>query len=464
MNLKTYLKPVNRSYLFALIAFLSACSSAADEDTVEVAAEQFGTTGPKSRYHLLAARPYIAPLNQQGYIVAIEKARRDRIGVGFKGHDTKRLNFQDKSYQSPKDYANQKGTFNKVMDDPKIMFVSHILRYAPTDGDAGMRTILQYSAYTADEGGDPPSSTYENGWDRLARLEGSLEKDIVAAKQSGHPFTHLVFMSMGWNNDQVESMAAYNEILSQLKDSADAADNLKFNPLVVGLTWPSVWGGTSAFDLGNRALHIGSYGVKADDSDEIGYSYANYLMNYVLPRLERKHPELRTIAIGHSLGARIVTRAHYSQRMLNEHVEHPSRPVIIGLQGAFSSRRFIAGTELPPVVDWIFVGEGAPYQKRDDPPVMIALTWSEEDHANPVARFATGAAHVGGKNGANVLEKSQVTLPSKADERGRIALNCGDFNVTDKLLYVDATEIVSNHGDVKNPAVGSLIWQILGCL
>lgn len=440
----------------------------------EAELKDLGTDGVISRYHALLNTPHSHPLSANGYIIGIEKAPRERIGANFKAHDNGLIEFPAYAANTylQRNIDQQKKTFEAATNDPKVMFVSHILQYDANRVDGAILTTPLYSAYykTAFGGHAPvaPEDAYAKGMSELRALEEQILVDIAAATKRGEPYTHIMLLSMGWNNDQFESLERYNAIF-QTSVRAAQSEGTKFKPLIIGLTWPSVWGGTSVLDVANRAFHIGSYPVKARDSDEIGYGIVNYLFNDLLPRVEN-HTDLKTVAIGHSMGARILSRAYYSADYLKQRGparEHP--PLLIGLQGAFSINRFREGHQLIPPVRWLFNGEGGPHQDHAAPGGKLVLTWAERDFANPVARFATGAAHVGGSVADRRLSRNpalqeKVTRHTlKADSLEELAKYCQAGEGEDDILYLNASQIIAAHGDIRNPDVGRLVWNLVDC-
>ncbi len=431
-----------------------------------------GTSGVISRYHALLNTPFSHPLGQVGYIIGIEKAPRDKAGYR---HDTDGRAFDPTRLSLPTrlpasgaqtDLDQQQAAFKRALDDPKVMLVSHILRYAHDADGQGIEPQLFHSAYSNTAFGPVPDApladAYEAGWAALDRMEAQLLSDIEQAKAEGHPFTHLVLLSMGWNNDQFEALERYNAILQHTRRAARDTGE-RFNPMVIGLTWPSVWGGTSVIDLANRALHLGSYPVKADDADEIGYGIANHLVNAMLPRLEAQ-TGLRSVLLGHSMGARIVTRAYYSAELLNGAVPRTGLgPIVIGLQAAFSANRFSEGYRLIVPVRWIASGEGGPYQEQSRPGGQMALTWSARDYANPLARLLSGAAHVGARPGAKIMHETHGAKVHAATWHagGDLGGDCATAREAGKVLYIDASETVAAHGDIRTPETGRLVWSVI---
>ncbi|MGX9355366.1 hypothetical protein ACS3SW_09445 [Roseobacteraceae bacterium S113] len=438
---------------------------------------RLGTSGAKARYHALLHRPYSLPMGMEGYIVGIEKAHRRDVGfpggaLGH-GHDSARLQppHEMPGPGNPNDLGQQQRDFKRITDNTDVLFVSHIIRYTPAKDRPAIEPELAYSAYE-ETGFDKSTirmaagmqedvSPYEAGWLALDKLEQSLLGDIAAAAERGTPFTHLVLMCMGWNNDQTEALERYNDLMMQTGRNTDGA---VFNPLVIGLTWPSVWKTRGDGGFINWVLHKASYANKALDADELGFGIANALVNRILPRVEAASG-LRAIMIGHSMGARILSRAYYSAQVLRDAVPRTGlRPILIGLQGAFSANRFRADFELVPVVRAVFTGEGGPYQDHDKPGGHVVLTWAKRDFANPVAAYVTGAAHVGGSVGAKAFDDAALAgkiVAYELEDHTSLTPPVQAVVENGRVLYIDASSIIGSHGDIRDAEVGRLTWVLI---
>jgi hypothetical protein len=119
--------------------------------------------------------------------------------------------------------------------------------------------------------------------------------------------------------------------------------------LFIGISWPSEW--RSKF-LGGFISSL-SYSVKADDADEVGILWVNRILWNILVPL-KKERNIPLILIGHSFGARVITRAIFSHGLIDPEKINKESPetrqkstydidLAIGLQGAFSINRFIPG-------------------------------------------------------------------------------------------------------------------------
>jgi pimeloyl-ACP methyl ester carboxylesterase len=384
-----------------------------------------------------------------GYIVGIEKYPRGDIAEGpaeaypdklqpLRGGDKDRL------------IDEQNKEFIGATNDSKAMLVTHVVSYFPT------RTYL-YNAYAKSTTGD---LNYRKGYDNgLAALTDDLAARLVQAIDEGTPYSHILLMSMGWNNDQHVSIDRFNRMLGSLREVAAEQPDAGFRPLVIGLTWPSAWFSIEDFWLKKKLLgHLGSYTNKSNDADEIGYSIANWLINHELAQARDAIGPDRfptVVALGHSMGARLFSRAIFSRAHLKEQPAQPDSVValFIGLQGAFSARRFVAADS----------GEGAPYADYPTLSTVIVLTSSKDDRANPTAIWSK---HVGGPNGLRYMRRHPEVfnvLTWEAD-KPQIGQAIRDYKGDGKVLTLDVSEIVAGagaHNDILDKEMARLIWFCL---
>jgi len=488
---------------FLSIVFLAGCSFAdeqtnrTEEKTIEGEETVLGTDGELSKYHYLVKEPHSVGLQHRGFIVAIEKSLRLNIKAPPKPNfDTKRFRQWESGGKltSEQSIEARQAHFLNILEDPKLHYVSHVLEYHPDPkGQQRFSASLSYSAYrntgyiNTENGGDTApvpvlglekdESPYQAGYEAMDRLESRLLTVLENASGRNEQFTHLVIASMGWNNDQVESIRRYNALLGNTIAASRDPDsnwNGKFNPLFIGLTWPSVWGGDSFFNSLNLFNHLISYPNKANDADEVGYTIANYLVNRIGKRLKAKYPTLKVVLIGHSMGARILSRAMFSGPLLRDWDEREPSPVdvMIGLQSAFSVRRFKPNNSLIFPFSLFHKGEGSPYVDFRDEPGQIVLTWSDNDSANPLAQFLTGAAHAGGSAGyeesLNIegvfrqleWKKEDTSLRTTADKSSE---GCPRHQNGKQVLMIQADEIVKDHNDILGTGMGHLIWSSIRC-
>ncbi len=176
----------------------------------------------------------------------------------------------------------------------------------------------------------------------------------------------------------------------------------------------------------------------------------------------------KVIAIGHSMGARILSRAIFSDGyLIPRHKPESEVDLFIGLQGAFSANRFVA-----------FDGwEGSPYAELCKRETVFALTTSENDKANPIAAKITGAKHTGGRHGLRIAEKKKnteifekVVTWSKTDMTSILAkLKNRKHN---KVIMIDVSSIlvkdetrkpdpIDAHNDILDDDMARLIWDLI---
>ena len=465
--------------LSATALMLVACSG--PQRVNDVAARLDIDSKKTRRYHYLADVPFAEGLAHEGYIVALEKSPRARVGYVERESYARRFRFLPADPANPRRAAHLDTTINA---NAKALFVSHIVAYEPDRAQgrrAGarahadqprMRTRFLYNIY-ADRGArtygasaDVPivvarEEFHESGWQALeSSLARDLEYKLASARDAGRPYTHLVFSAMGWDNDQPESVRRYNAIIGQLIEQArrDTDAVAPFNPLVVGITWPSVWGWQSWFNLRQLAYKLFGYANKSDDADEIGYTYANWLVNRLGLQLRAAfadtQPRLRVVAVGHSFGARIMSRAVFSRALL-ENDPHPTQSVdlLAGLQGAFSANRFIPGAG----------NEGYPYAGLPGMAGRVLMTTSDNDKANPLAYYLSRAVHIGGKRGLDVARDPAHAdifhIPTTRAPR----LDAAACAARDQVIVVDASDYVHDHNDVLTPEIGALLWSAIQC-
>lgn len=458
----------------AFLFTLAACAKS--PDVIPANEEQaLDTDGTIQRYHLLLEDTEKARLNTPGFIIGIEKSPRASVGFVGDGHPVGDISapVEPIANTSQQDVVAQQGQFRRVLNDYKVTYVSHVLRYDGRSADAELR----HSAYSLTAYGETPTlcsnaegqTIYQQSRSALTCLQSDIRGSLNDAKSRGTPHTHIFLMSMGWNNDQIESVERYNAIVTSTKNAAEQ-DGRAFNPLVVGLTWPSVWGGNSPSDVLNGLLHISSYPVRSSDADEIGYVAANTILNEILPDIETEFG-LRTIVIGHSFGARILTRAYYSAHLLSSHNHRPAgnEPLLVGLQPAFSANRYASNHKPFPLLRIFAPAEGGPYQNHRLAQGPAVFTWSTEDEANPVAQFVTGAKHIGGVPGAQRAQKINDVWPGRIHSLvwptsfGGNGSECNDQIDNASVRLVNASTIIRDHGDIKGAGVGNLIWRMMRC-
>lgn len=465
------------------------------------------TTRTTERYHALAEHPFDALLGHDGYVVALEKIPRS---IAHPASSKAEAPHPYEALLDVEGYSRGVAAGNPELarrlaarlDDRKIMVVTHVLAYERE----GVGVRFLYNVY--DHGGrrrdacdgravtaDDPDPAFDRPTDAATRSElvgrplpgppacgayadfftpglqaltATLKDEVAARLGKGTPagpYTHLVIGSMGWDNDQVESVRRYGATLSNVAEAA-RREGGAFRPLFIGITWPSVWGWASWFDLGQLAYKLIGYGNKADDADEVGYTIVNYLVNGLARSLDGPS-RIPIVAFGHSFGGRAVSRGLFSDALLRPAFKGPARAPVrlfVGLQPAFSINRFIRACQDRP--EGHCGNEGTPYEDFKAGPGIV-ITTSEHDTANPLAWFLTRARHAGGRLGLDRAREHpaifEILDHEKEAQRLSDAATCGRLRSRERVVMVDARSFVFDHNDVLDLEAGELMWSAIRC-
>ena len=474
-----------------LMLILTSCATA--QTPFEKKERSLGTYGKSlSTYHKVAKDDGEVFLDHDGVLIGIEKAYRDKLCITTKGIDLER--FKKPSESVPNEIRRE--NLERITDDGKVMFISHMTTYKKEGAlDALPNVEFLHNVYTQEESVSceklaPSKSPYRQGWEALEKVEAQLEEKLLTANKKKTPFTHIIVIAMGWNNDQTESVNRFNKIINNLKGAAEFRSQ-NFKPLVIGLTWPSVWG-TSTLPVWKQLLHLFSYGNKADDADEIGFTYGNYIVNKLAPSLKQKSIEnknpVKVVLIGHSMGARLLTRAIFSANLLKEQTftvkeldkELYGVDYVFGLEGAFSINRFVEGSDLIFPATLFRSGEGYPYSDYKKLTSNFIMTWSEKDYANPFSTFLNGSAHIGGKIGFKRSRQSDKHKPFKhlkwvpgkkwylleKDEEDYKPTTCKTISpekLENRVFMTNLTQFIRDHNDICDLQMGHFIWEAMEC-
>lgn len=435
-------------------------------------------------------------LDNDGYIIGIEKRKRKVLKGIPKRYYPDRFSAEpvvaennDKSQSKEEKSVRKKReeNFEKYTKHDTAMLVTHVARYFDKPGNALFNTFRKpsflYNAYN-DYGDD--QLDYDKGFTALTNLKKEILdtlKQRIDGSSGKRPYSHIIVFCMGWNNNQQESIYRYSRILKNVTEvMKEKTPNDYFEPLAIGFTWPSVWFGIENNWLKKNTSFIFSYFTKQDDADEIGCTIANWIIhNVVLAAKEEfkdycnnqgaKDVSPRVIAIGHSMGARLFSRAIFSREHIKPELREcsPASQVdlFVGLQGAFSATRFVKDE------GW----EGSPYAAHVEYATVFSLTTSRHDSANPTARFISGARHVGGKYGLVFAKKNgsefQV-IEWQKDKTNLEELLSIPAEDKKKVLMIDASAIVNGHdsdngvnrpsdahNDILDKDMAQLVWALI---
>ncbi len=366
------------------------------------------------------------------------------------------------------------------LNDKKSMYLSHAVEYS-SNADRGRVFYNSYNFISPEDACkdnypdrisfnnmSPPANLYLRGEKELWSLKKRLQNTFKNAQNSGSPFTHVILMSMGWSNDQPESLRRYNKITEHLIKSANANHQTNFKPFVIGVSWPSAWCSSCYGWVSKFIGHIGSYANKANDADEIGYTLLNRVLNNVLSELKQeagsKYNSFKLITLGHSMGARITTRAVFSKPLLIEGFSEKTEvDLVIGLQGAFSINRFIKDFSLSVPIS----REGGPYANYYKMDSKFIMTWSSLDTANPLSRLINGSKHIGGLPGYEETQKNDKSYPFShvnwpSGEKYKLSEyekeTCSYIPHDHSVTLVNMSSVIDDHNDVLDADVGRFLW------
>ena len=445
--------------LLVLVVLSTGCSNPTKLLEKEKA---YGTRSEKfAIFHRIAEADRGLGLRFPGFLVGIEKAYRDKIGI-LDGIDID--NLDKNKFNSEKSYKKAKS----VLGDRKRTFISHIAEYRLESKIEGIPYIKEYFLHNAYEKDFNSTEAYSLSSNALTDLKKNILKQITAKEKSA-PYTHIFLYCMGWNTDQQESFRNYNSLFSLLIENYEGTK--PFRPLFVGISWPSLW----KWKVFKYVGILTSYFPKADDADEMGLIWGNRILRDILIPIKNEKG-IPLILIGHSLGARVLTRALFSSPAVPTDLEsEPARKdvdLFIGLEGAFSVRRFIHNK------GW----EGYPYENFDDYAKKFVFTWSEHDGANPKAGIY-GAKYIGGKavykysKKFDILQHFTIKTDGTHNNYNMIYSGVQDevkwkqgLENSSKISIIDASELIyylpyfkggNAHNDIYTPGIANFIWDCI---
>ncbi|MDH4162922.1 MAG: hypothetical protein OEW15_09580 [Nitrospirota bacterium] len=468
---------------------LSGC---AGPRKLQQAEERYGTDSEAlSVFHRTMEGDGGLGLRFPGYLIGIEKAKRSKIGMPgkcawYQRKATADADGLDRSYFNGNDeyYGEVKG----ILDDCKRSFVSHIVQYELAQDLHGLPFIREQFIHNAYDRTLLDQQAYDAGkYALLTKLKQNIRNRLTAARTQ-EPYTHIMVYSMGWNTDQQEALRNYNSLLYLMLQERNGRP---FKPLFIGISWPSEWNWPVLETLGQLI----SYGTKANDADEVGMVWISQLLRQVLIPLKQEEQkdghELPIIMVGHSFGARAITSGVFGYPSAATK-DHSAKDVdlVIGLQGAFSVKRFMQEVG----------GEGGPYRDFKEYANKFVYTWSRHDTANTSAFWSR---HIGGRSGykatcgnrafaqyaikADVrqgkkcdgefcehnsedLEYRGVALPAVVPAGNTAAPWKDSFADPTTISIVDATEMVryvpyakggKAHSDIYTPGIANFTWDVL---
>lgn len=395
-----------------------------------------GCTSTDPLFHRLVVDPPPDILPGDTFVVGVEKARRGYAGAPVRACDSTRTTECVRLSAVRQALAAEIRELYEGQWRPT--FISHI---AQSDSAGWCFIFNDY-----EQGPPCPGVELKRGQDR-GRVSASWAAvetlrrhvtDYVAAKSP----THIVVYSMGWNTTQAE---AIDENFKKLQlGLLNAGSRATFRPLFIAITWPST---------GSPWIPGTDYGIKAKDADEVGLLWANAVINSAL-RAVKKASNIPIVVIGHSFGARVTSRAVFSSALLGE-PEEPVVDLLVGLQGAYSFRRFV-------------VGEGkeeAPYSDFSQQVGQVVLTTSKYDTAVTRAwheKYFIGTSKV--QEATKAEQYKAIFAHGELGADGSLRGTCDGATV----LFVDASLVIKDrdgrggaHNDIYGPEIGRATYELI---
>lgn len=393
------------------------------------------------------SRGMIADTIDNGIIVAMEKAPRKQTDVGSGFHSRYLKSFAEAYPAGGTEVAPRDRFLQSTFSHPKPIHVSHIYEYSDR------KACALYSAYTESRMCAGRQATAHHDFTSgMEALQAVFETRVTPALNSGR-YSHVLFMAMGWHNDQQVSICRYDAISTAVRTASDAIGQ-PFEPYIVGVTWPSAWFSSNPVELVDKVGHIGSVFNKADDADEIGYLVGNMIANRLIPRANRK--KLPFVALGHSFGTRVINRSVFSRDLLRDGAIGSGPDLTIALQPAHSIFRFLPGRGV----------EGHPFADIDNLDTIVVATSSKRDTANPLAIWSR---YVGGRTGLAIARNDKnrdwVDFVARNDSLGPHKAVSHALDQLDARpgtpTIVDATGFVFEHNDVMSEDMGRFVAGLI---
>ncbi|MBB2918193.1 hypothetical protein [Cupriavidus alkaliphilus] len=470
--------PAGRLLLASLAILCVSCSSrptgyGATEKNITA---RGGIVGEAGLFHDIVYNPEAIGLTFPGYIVGLDKGRQAAV-IG----DAVLPAPRDSDIEAIRDFKTRLNT------EPKLHYISHVVRNEGRpygNGNCILYSIyrdwgsgekgMSFSENEVDRnfgcGGDfpifgRPASAFPDSWTGLDVLAKELERQF-SERDAASAYTQAIVIVMGWNTPQLEAVRNFNSVLSHLQRAAGP----DFRPLVIGVTWASSWSANWLEPL----VTLSSYRAKANDADEIGFTWLAEVVRVVQQTTAGRIP---TVAIGHSFGARALATALCmgSQIERSSLGQEPSKSqarrsvpwnLFIAWQGAFSINRFGKGSS-----------EGFKYDGHCGDIGAIVLTSSSHDQANTksswsdtvgsyeVFRQFCGEGKFGSFNRLDVQCIRREEISAEGGHRFRFTAGMPNYVDASNIVYFNQPNTGGGaHSDIFRPIHGRFIWAAIQSL
>lgn len=211
-------------------------------------------------------------------------------------------------------------------------------------------------------------------------------------------------------------------------------------PFFIGITWSSFW----------KTPFLSAFN-KANDADELGMTHLNYLLwKELLPTLKAANSGVPVVTIGHSFGARLISRMTHSRFLLNATDTSTAVDLEIDWQGAYPVSRYLEPT-----------GNNGGLYTIDAPVKRHVITSSKNDQAVKVPFYSN---YVGNSTSVDVLKSNKSKLNKSALRYEFACVNATGrpYKIpAQSVVFVPASTFVADHNDVRDAEAGSFMWEWL---
>lgn len=466
----------NIYFFIVILLCLPACTTMSSSSLISVCEARNDTQACNdlsvSNYSASNSHSAFSGSEFNGFIVAIDKSKHAKLK--FTEDETGRIN---KDIISANDQIFF--DFSSVSDAPSERFQSRVEKTLHEQSEnlfvSGVSVYGEITTQIFEMSGDcgknmldTPTTYIRCSSEALDMLQNRITETLRNPEEN--PYSHVLLHSTGWNNLPDRSRKHYVKLqdeFSIIRMNGLTDSEKSFNPLFVGLTWPSKW------DVPFISLFN-----KKNDADELGLIWLNYLMNKTIPNAiiaADLDDSPKFIAAGHSLGARAMATAAFSKPYLVESStkNQPSLDSLILLQPAFSASRFY----IDPYKHNL--GHFRYYDGIENNSPVTIVTSSKYDKAVKLARWVDDfKGHMGGgKPHKDICKRVENEISEGADipkywdnrficrqqgdgsedEWGELARKDGRV----LFLRMDAGDkdkaFINKHTDVKNLHIAKLI-------
>lgn len=497
-----------KSPAFAAAAFYKEYYGSDDDEDCLTAKKQVGLStdskpysdvknliGTRQCYHDAVLAYQTWETKHSLYLLGIEKPRNNSdkpYQLASNDITLAAVNFAPTSFASPdpadEDAVSDTQTYiKKVLNDNRSMVLTHILKVksASTDPNTANRNeCFVYNIYAdnapgkdtlpwcANRQSTQPSQSNtkwtQDGWKALEQLGKEIREEIDQKIRDNNAPTHIIMLATGWNTREKESLLDFQKWMDELQNNYKKTGE-RFNPIFIGFASELEWPGKGKPSWSSMVN-------KGRDADELGFTWANYLLNSVLKPIS-KETGIQLVGIGHSFGSRVILGSHYTRSILVRRslVAEDVPVTLIGMQAAFPTGRFSSTRGSDVFYLWALppgLYKNHPYLNANTGTATVVITTSTSDAANGVMTSGwrmTG--FIGGRGGLSEFDNyrddyKSVIRKISADKNGQPLEqpNLGFVSLYDASSFVccelPGTESGS-HSDVYDEEMGNFLGQII---